>query len=174
MRYPESVKSEMVRKMMPPLSMSSYELAVESGISSATLSRWRREASKLTLVKNEETQRRSKDWSAEEKLQAVLESAALSGDELGSFLRRKGLHSRDLEDWRRQMLGGLKKPIVKAKSSRNNSEAKKIQGLERELKRKEAALAETAALLVLSKKAEALWGDEDVATTPKRGKKSSD
>jgi hypothetical protein len=42
--------------------------------------------------------------------------------------------------------------------------------LESELRRKEAALAETAALLVLSKKARRLWGDEDALTTGSKDK----
>jgi transposase-like protein len=172
MRYPESVKNEMVRKMVSPSSLTPYRLAQDSGIPRGTLSRWLQESGNITSVKHREKQRRPSDWSAEEKLLAVVESASLEGEALGSFLRRKGLHSQDLERWRRQMTRGLEE---RAKRSRpgKSVEAKRILLLERELRRKESALAEAAALLVLSKKVEALWGDEDVATTGRPGKKSS-
>lgn len=58
---------------------------------------------------------------------------------------------------------GLSRP-PKSRQERDEEKAvkKRIKQLERELQRKNAALAETAALLVLRKKAEALWGkDED-------------
>jgi transposase-like protein len=99
--------------------------------------------------------KRPQDWSAEEKLAAVLEAASLSEDELGVFLRSRGLHDAQLQQWRDQMLIGLEpKPFKRA-------ETKRIQELEKELRRKDKALAETAALLVLKKKAQAIWGDED-------------
>jgi hypothetical protein len=60
---------------------------------------------------------------------------------------------------------------LQSKSSRKkvSAEAKRVRELERELRRKEKALAETAALLVLKKKAAAIWGDEDDSTESKNG-----
>ena len=99
--------------------------------------------------------KRPQDWSAEEKLAAVLEAASLSEEELGAFLRSRGLHDAQLQQWRDQMIIGLEpKPLKRA-------ETKRIQELEKELRRKDKALAETAALLVLKKKAKEIWGDED-------------
>jgi len=49
-------------------------------------------------------------------------------------------------------------------------ETQRIQALERELRRKDAALAETAALLVLKKKVRAIWGDADDTTDPTRAR----
>jgi hypothetical protein len=96
----------------------------------------------------------------------VAEARQLSDEEQGGFLRRQGLHRRDLERWQRQMLAGLSAP----RRNSNSPEARRIRGLERELRRKDKALAEAAALLVLQKKARAIWGDGDDATTPRRGK----
>lgn len=174
MRYPEPFKTEMIRKMMPPFSVAANRLARETGVSQATLSRWYREAGKLAAMETDENSKPSSEWTAAEKLAAVVESAPLKGEHLGSYLRRKGLHRADLDRWRRQMLGGLETQPKRSSGSRNAPEKRKIRSLERELKRKDAALAETAALLVLSKKVNALWGDEDGATTRKREKKSSD
>jgi len=99
--------------------------------------------------------KRPQDWSAEEKLAAVLEAAALTEEELGAFLRSRGLHDAQLQQWRDQMLIGLEPKAVK------RAESKRIHELEKELRRKDKALAETAALLVLKKKAQEIWGDED-------------
>ncbi len=99
--------------------------------------------------------KRPQDWSAEEKLAAVLEAASLSEGELGAFLRSRGLHEAQLQQWRDQMVIGLEpKPAKRV-------ETKRIRELEKELRRKDKALAETAALLVLKKKAQEIWGDED-------------
>ena len=109
------------------------------------------------------------NWNPEEKLKLVLEAASLSDDQLGEFLRRKGLHETHLQQWRLQMLNGLDEP-KKVKSKKSSAKAKQIRELEKELRRKDKALAETAALLVLKKKALQIWGDGDDDTTGKNGK----
>jgi len=103
--------------------------------------------------------KRPQDWSAEEKLAAVLEATSLLDEELGAFLRNKGLHATHLQQWREQMLAGLNPSPAQAKNK--EPESKQVRALERELRRKDKALAETAALLVLKKKAQEIWGDED-------------
>jgi len=114
--------------------------------------------------------RRPQDWSAEEKYAVMIEAASLPDEELGAFLREKGLHQANLTQWRQEMLTGLGKS--KSHSSKRSFEARRIRELERELARKEKALAEAAALLILKKKAQALWGDEDDNTAPKKGGRS--
>ena len=114
--------------------------------------------------------RRPQDWTAEEKYAAMIEAASLPDEELGAFLRKKGLHQANLRQWRQEMLKGLEKPG--GRSSKNSAETRRIRELERELTRKEKALAEAAALLILKKKAQALWGDEDDTTAPKKGRRS--
>lgn len=128
-----------------------------------TLSRWLREASivedvaKTKVKAAKAAPRRPSDWSAEEKLRAVNEASSISEEDLGAWLRREGLQEEDLARFRADAIAGLAAPR-KAKSG--GAEQKRIKELERELKRKDAALAETAALLVLRKKAVALWGEE--------------
>lgn len=101
--------------------------------------------------------RRPSEWTPEDKFAAVLESAALSTAELGEWLRGKGLREADLTAFREEVREAA---VAGMSSKRSSPETKRIKDLERELKRKEAALAETAALLVLRKKAVALWGEE--------------
>ena len=111
--------------------------------------------------------KRPQDWSAEEKLAVVIEASGISDEELGAFLRRKGLHEAQLDEWRQQVLVSLGKQP--ARSSKRSAEARRIKGLEKELHRKDKALAETAALLVLQKKVQAIWGDGDDTTAKKNG-----
>ena len=114
------------------------------------------------------TPKRPQDWTGKEKLAVVIEAAALSDEELGAFLRRKGIHEAQLKEWRQIVLSGLEKPPSRF-SKKSSAETRRIRELERELARKEKALAEAAALLVLKKKAQAIWGDEDESTARKNG-----
>jgi hypothetical protein len=100
--------------------------------------------------------RRPQDWSASEKFRAVLETNDLPEDELGEFLRSKGLHDAHLQEWREQAEAALDKNV----STPDGKLKKEVKRLNREVRRKDKALAETAALLVLSKKLRALWEDE--------------
>ncbi len=170
MFYSDTVRARMVRRMLGPAAMTATALSRESGISQSTLSKWLRQAGSLARVKDEDEappkDRRPQDWSAQEKLRAVVETEGLQGEALGSYLRRHGLHAEHLEQWRAAAVSGFNE----AEGTRRRGpspEAKRIKELERELRKKEAALAETAALLVLRKKISALWGDGDDDTDEK-------
>jgi transposase-like protein len=155
--YPEDFKKAMVVKMAAPGAQSATALAKETGVPQSTLSRWLRSYATVRLEGEVMRQRRPQDWSAEEKLEALLEYERSSEEQRGVFLRQKGLHEATLEKWKKEMLEALKiKPFVGGKK---DPQRKRIAVLERELRRKEAALAEAAALLVLKKKADAIWGD---------------
>jgi hypothetical protein len=103
----------------------------------------------------------------------VLEAKRLSGSELGEFLRRRGLHEEQLRQWQETADAAALESLRGRKATGKSAEAKRVKELERELRRKEKALAEAAALLVLRKKAEALWGDEDASTESKTDDESS-
>ena len=106
-----------------------------------------------------------KKRSPKQKMELVLKAASLSEELLGSFLRENGLHSAELEQWKVELLGELEEPkITRAERKRLRETEKKNKKLQRELERKNAALAETAALLVLQKKVQALWGEEEENT----------
>ena len=110
-----------------------------------------------------------REMEAPEPVVLVPDSSEINVD-LGLDLRRKGLHEATLKQWRTSVTGVLGRPQLKAKKSREHKEAeKRIRKLERELKRKNAALAETAALLVLKKKVQEIWGDGDDDTTGRNG-----
>ena len=176
MRYSTAFKAKMVQKMTGPAGMSARALAQDVGLDQTTLSRWLREAaatvqpmdSKQAQPEVSRVVRRPQDFTAQEKLAVVLEAASVPEHELGEFLRRKGLHQAHLNQWRAAALDGLQNSRRSKKAPGN--EAKRIRALEKELRRKDKALAETAALLILKKKALAIWGDEDDDTNPRSGK----
>ena len=169
----------MVQMMCGPEPISACALAKQEGIAQSTLSRWKRQAATVGGMKNrrhtneshENTpHKRPQDWSLEEKLQAMVDVSTLSDKELGAYLRRKGLHEGTLKQWRAQVARALSEQAPRAKKSRAHKEAdKRVRKLERELKRKNAALAEAAALLVLKKKVQEIWGDEDGDTAERNG-----
>jgi len=100
---------------------------------------------------------RPQDRSAEEKLRLVLQASQLDEEQLGAFLRREGIHEDHLRQWREAALGGLSS----GGQALEERARVRIRGLEKELRRKDKALAEAGALLVLQKKVRALWGEED-------------
>jgi len=157
-KYSETIKETMVKKLTIPGGPSCIILSKEVGIPHQTLSRWVREYGNLGVMKKKS--KSNKDWSAEEKLEAIMESNKLECHELGEYLRRKGLHSADLERWKQELLEVLKssgrgRPRKDPEILELRKEKKSLQ---RDLRRKEKALAEASALLVLQKKTELIWG----------------
>jgi transposase len=184
LKYSNKFKSAMIHRLSGNNAISANALSHEVGIGQTTLSRWLRDASVVqpetfqdptnelleVSYNMTKTPKSPKNWTPEQKMQAVLESSQLSEEELGAFLRKNGLHESNLKQWRLEMLGGLQATAPKKKSKGKSAEDKRIRQLEKEINRKDKALAETAALLVLKKKAQAIWGDEDDGIPPKNGK----
>jgi transposase len=170
MEYTDTFRARMVRRMLGPKAVTATALAEETGISQPTLSRWLRETASVQAMstRNKPPPRgappsapegkRAQDWTPEEKLRAVVEAMDLEGEALGEYLRRRGLHQEQLSQWRQSAKAALEGPVSRRRAK---AERKQIKELEKQLRHKEKALAETAALLVLRKKANALWGDAD-------------
>jgi transposase len=145
--------------MLPPNSMSLRRLAEEEGISAGTLGKWRAEArAKGQFLPDAKAGQQ--DWTSEDKLAAVIETASLNEADLGAYCRRRGIHAEQLAVWREACARANDWDRAASRQiARETKDAKKrIQQLERELARKEKALAEAAALMILRKKAEAIWG----------------
>jgi transposase len=175
-QYSEKFRARMVEKMAGPNAVSGVQLAAETGVPQPTLSRWLREATTLRkkMAKRQDDEEQKlvaaevPQRSAEEKFSLVLEAAAVPESELGEWLRRKGVHAAQLEEWRAQAMAGLTGPAKRSKETA--ADAKHIRQLERELARKDKALAEAAAIIVLQKKVQAIWGDADDDTDEKKDK----
>ena len=162
MRYSPERKEAVLKKMMPPHNRSIKQLSEEEGISEATLYNWRQEArSKGILMPDADTG--PEGWSARDKFAAVMESASLNQQETAEYCRRKGIYPHQLEQWRKACENANdwdRRANIKLKSEQKSNQ-KRIKDLEKELKRKEKALAEAAALLVLQKKVQAIWGESE-------------
>ena len=155
--YSDDFKDTMIRKMTGPGARSATSLAAEVGVSQGTLSRWLRDRGRFEPTGGDvESRKRPKNWTATEKLQAVVAYDGLEESEQGQYLRSHGLYSVDIERWRDEMLQALSQ-----KPKKGDPKERRIRELESELRRKEKALAETAALLVLKKKAQEIWGDHE-------------
>jgi len=151
--------------MTTPGGPSATALSEQVGITQPTLSRWVREMGGTSGEGKDRVAVRPQDWSAERKVKAVTETSVLSEPQVGAYLRREGLHSHHLQQWRNEMLEVMEKsPAATSRKKTELAQAKKkIRDLERELRRKDKALAEATARLILKKKAELIWGtlDED-------------
>jgi len=133
------------------------EVAQGLGVSSWSVYHWSKRYGNAEGMKKH---RRPGERSAQEKLKAVIEYEGLSEDQRGEYLRREGLQSDHIGAWRESMEAGLGGGGVSATiRSERAADKKKIQELEKELRRKDRALAETTALLVLKKKADLIWGN---------------
>jgi transposase-like protein len=166
----------MVQRLSAPNAISAIRLSKEVGVSQSQLSRWLLVARTVEPMSKKRPSDRAAQGSAarspEEKIRIVIAAAALGPDELGAFLRREGVHEAELEQWREAVMDAAKSALDGGapKASSRGADAKRIKELERELRRKEKALAETAALLVLQKKVREIWGDGDDDTGEGNGK----
>ena len=162
MGYSPERKEAVLKKMLPPHTRTIPQLAQEEGISEATLYSWRKQArGEGRLVPDDSPD--PEGWSSHDKFNAVLEAAALSEAELAEYCRRRGLYPEQIQRWRAscEQANDASDARSRRDSETVKAERKRNRQLEGELKRKDAALAETAALLTLRKKANAIWGDAD-------------
>lgn len=136
--------------MLPPESASAEEVGREIGVSADTLERWRSEALAQPA--------RDKVWTAAARFDAVLTTAAMDENAKAAWCRANGVYLKDLNTWRHSATQALAAPEEeRASPNQTKQDRRRIKELERDLRRKNAALAETTALLVLSKKLEAIF-----------------
>lgn len=161
-RYSEERKQIILSKLLPPLSLTVAQVSRDEGIGLQTLYNWRAQARQKghPMPGHNKT---PDDWTSETKLATIIETAALSEAELSEYCRSKGLYVEQIKAWRADALKGFsssKQQSLKDKRQQQ-TDRKQIKQLTRELARKEKALAETAALLVLRKKLEAFWEEHE-------------
>jgi len=171
MRYSETFKNKMVKKLTGPGAWSALALSKESGVSQSALSRWVREAKSDDMTIREEKGRpvpqKRRRWTAERKLDMVMRAYSSTGDELGALLRTEGLHEEQLAEFRDEVKEAAIMGLRKAKKTRKHLHPaeKELRLVKKELARKERALAETAALLVLQGKVQAFFGESEEGDT---------
>ena len=152
-RYSQEFKDRAVARLLPPESASITTVSQEQGVSVGTLERWRAEA----LSKPAE-----RGWTAAARLQAVITTATMEESERNAWCRAQGIFPSDLQQWRDSATTALAQPEeARASPQQTRDDKRKIKELERDLRRKEKALAEAAALLVLAKKVSAIFHKEE-------------
>lgn len=156
MRYSDGFKARMVGRLVGPGGPSARSLAAEAGVSAATLHRWRHATLRAVGDKHEHDDtvevKAERPTTAMEKAKLVAEASQLSDAQLGAFLRRHGVFEAELVEWREAMEEAFQPKNAKVARQRQVADQKLIKKLERELRTKEKALAEAAALLILQKK----------------------
>ncbi len=159
MKYSSGFKQGIMRKVLPLESRPVAEVSRETGIAEQTIRNWMERARNGTL-EPDNGEIAPGDRRASEKLKLLIESKSIQPERLGEWHRSKGLHSEHLSLWEHELTN-----IVADKDDALRTELKetrkKLKDTERELARKDKALAEFAALVALKKKADALWGDSE-------------
>lgn len=169
--YSDELKASIIARMLPPQSANVSALAKETGIPKDTLYCWRLKALGRGGA-GPDRPRQGGGFSSEEKFAILLETASFNELELGEYCRRKGLYPEQIANWKKAFIQGLAPTASKLEREQLHLQARTIKQLQSELHRKDRALAEAAALLVLEKKIQALWGDtEDEKSTSKSAKK---
>ncbi|MHB1241064.1 MAG: IS3 family transposase [Gammaproteobacteria bacterium] len=144
-RYGQAFKERAVARLLPPESSSVETVAREIGVGVTTLERWRSQALAQPA--------RTRTWTAAARLEAVIVTVALDEAGKSAWCREHGVYPSELEKWRQSAVAALADPEeVRASPQQTRQARRRIKQLEREVTRKDRALAETAALLVLSKK----------------------
>jgi len=161
-RYTEEMRESILKRMMPPNNESVSQLSKEFGITEPTLYKWRKEA-RIVGNPTPGDGRVSEQWSSEDKFLIVMETYAMNQADLAEYCRKKGLYKEQIEAWRDSCLNanGQSSSQTKQLNQELKEEKKRAKTLERDLRKKEKALAEAAALLLLRKKAQAIWGDQE-------------
>ena len=158
MRYSSGFKESQVKKILPPGNRSVASVATETGVSEQTLRNWLQKAKEGTLRAGKAVSGSGR--SAREKLHLVIESGRIPDEQRGRWLREKGLHTEHLTQYEQEL-----RDLVEQKNYDEKQGEKALlrenRQLKRELRKKEKALAEMAALYTLKKKAAALWGAEE-------------
>lgn len=163
MNYSPELKDAILRRILPPNNESITKVAREEGLSEQTIRNWQRKAREEGYAAPGKDAIPD-DWSTQDKFLIVVETASMNEAELAEYARKKGLYVEQIKAWKDACMnanGGIAKEAAKLNRELKDSE-KERKKLEKELQRKEKALAEAAALLVLSKKMNAIWeGRED-------------
>ena len=171
-KYSEEFKSSVIAKLLPPQNVSVPDLVKETGVPKDTLYTWRNKYRNTQSESGAVRNPKAGSLSNEDKLAAVIETASLNEVELGEYCRRKGFYPEQITGWRNAFVQGSSATLSKAEREQLKDQTATIKQLEKELTRKDKALAETAALLVLQKKFQALWEEPEAEKSTSRRAKN--
>lgn len=163
-KFTNSFKIQAVEKvLLRDRNTNVREIAGSLGVGYSTIQKWVVSSKNNELTEIETmntTEKRPQDWSASERLNIIIEAAGLNDEELNSLCRVKGIFPHHIDTWKSEFSSDSQSKKTVSISETKHLKSK-VKNLERELRRKEKALAETAALLVLQKKVNELWPQEE-------------
>jgi len=136
-------------------------IAQENNVGHSSLSKWMMQYRSGLLKKENTSNSKANKWSWSERFEHILSSSSLDEQALGVYCRERGLYSTQLLQWKEDMMANQDDKKQKALSAEIHTLRIENKALKRDLTIKTNALAETAALLVLKKKAYAIWGDHE-------------
>lgn len=159
--FSKEFKDSIVRKLLSRGNKTVEQFCSENNLALSTVSRWQTNCGNVLEMKYKKDKSK---YSSEKILKAISETYSLSEEDLGIYLRKNGLHSSQLEEWRVSFLALMSQPKINL--NKKDERDVRIKDLEKNLRKKDAALAEVSALLILQKKANLLWPsaneDEDI------------
>ena len=158
-RYSAERKHAVLAKLLPPHSQPVTLVSRAEGISEQTLYNWLSKARKDGVPVPGSRSKTTDDWSAEAKFAVVIETQPMNESQIAEYCRKKGLYPEQIQRWKQECIDGVGNQSSNTDAFRHARNENKR--LKRKIERKDKALAESAALLVLSKKFQALWEDED-------------
>ncbi len=138
-------------------------IADDLGVGQSTLQRWIRLAKDNQLEKPEfpmSTEKSPQDWNKTQRLEAIMHCHSMNDEQISAYCRKNGIYPHHLKEWKTEFLSDNQssESVSRQAQKKLKQENKRLQ---KELNRKERALSETAALLVLSKKCQAIWGEKE-------------
>jgi len=151
-KYSQAFKAALVTQILTRGDRTISSVCAEAGVGRRTATKW---VQRCGTVSAYPTPRGHMTWTAEAKLKALVETAGLAEPELGLYLRREGLYSHQITAWRAEVLAYFATRPTPKKDARDET----IRQLAREILRKDKALAEASALLILQKKVDLIWGN---------------
>lgn len=153
MGYPVQLKKAVLKRVLQGNSPR-HEIAGEFGVGLSTIGKWLREYKHNGNIDLNSKEKRPGDWTAEERMSALMETGVMSVEDRTAWCRKKGIFIHNPDQWKKDAVSTMSSGSVKTQSE-------EVKNLKKDLNRKEKALAETAALLVLKKKAREIRGEPE-------------
>ncbi len=158
-RYSDEFKEQAISKVLQRGDKTIQCIADELNVNLFTLKNWLKKPRTMPMT-DTPMNKRPADRSMAERFALLMESAALDDEALNAFCRQQGIFRHHLASWKDEFVKKTGQAEQSGKSRSDKSLRDKIKQLEKELNRKEKALAEAAALLVLQKKCQAFWEEK--------------
>ncbi len=164
-RYTQEFKVQSVKKVLSRRAdQTQKDIADNLGVGLSTLQKWKRLAKDNQLEKTAPDMSKEKspqDWNSAQRLDAIMHCHSMSDEQISSYCRENGIYPHHLKKWKTEFLSE-KESTDKLSRQERKKLKQENKLLQKELNRKDKALSETAALLVLSKKCQAIWGEKEV------------